>query len=303
MIYTRGAHRDETPPDDIEREWEQIRTVIQDTSDHILGRLTSGRKPDWISAHTLKLSDARREWKRKRRESKETAKHYNYLCRQVKKSAKVDKELYINDTCRAVEESRKQNKSREVYESIRKLTGKITNKTSVIKDRDGTMITDAEKVKTRWKQYFEELYNDPNPVDESFLNNLDCNSDDEPTPNIMIEEVFGAIKRLKTSKAPGIDNITAEEIKAATECKGLQVVYQLCQKIWNDEVFPTEWKKAVIVPVYKKKDKLDCNNYRGISLLCHSSKIVTAIIMERIKKRTEEILSEEQAASDHQGAQ
>jgi Reverse transcriptase (RNA-dependent DNA polymerase) len=165
----------------------------------------------------------------------------------------------------------------------------------VIKDRDGTMITDAEKVKTRWKQYFEELYNDPNPVDESFLENLDWNSDVEPTPNIMIEEVSRAIERLKTRKAPGIDNITAEEIKAATEGKGLQIIFQLCQRIWNEEVFPTEWKKAVIVPLYKKKDKLDCNNYRGISLLCHSSKIVTAIIMERIKKRTEEILSEEQA--------
>ena len=153
----------ELRPDDIDREWEQIRTVIQDTTDQILGRVTGGRKPDWISSQTLKLSDERREWKGKRRENKESAKHYNYLCRQVKKSAKADKELYINDTCRAIEESRKQNKSREVYESIRKLTGKTTNKTSVIKDRDGTMITDAEKVKTRWKQYFEELYNDPKP--------------------------------------------------------------------------------------------------------------------------------------------
>ena len=108
-------------------------------------------------------------------------------------------------------------------------------------------------------------------------------------------KVSRAIERLKTRKAPGIDNVTAEEIKAATEGKGLHIIYQLCQRIWNEEVFPTEWKKAVIVPVYKKKDKLDCNNYRGISLLCHSSKIVTAIIMERIRKRTEEILSEEQA--------
>jgi len=286
---------EDNPTNDIDKEWEQISRIMQETSDKIIGRMTGGKRPDWISMQTLKLSDERREWKVRRRESKQTAKHYNYLCRQVKKSAKADKECYIIDSCKAIEESRKQNKSREVYESIRKLTGKSTNKTSIIKDKDGTMITDAEKVKTRWKQYFEELYNDPNPVDKRILEEMNIDREEEPTPSIMIEEVIRAIDRLKIRKSPGIDNITAEEIKAATEGTGLQIIFQLCKRIWDEEEFPTEWKKAVIVPVYKKNDKLDCNNYRGISLLCHSSKIFTAILMERLKKRTEEILSEEQA--------
>ena len=53
--------------------------------------------------------------------------------------------------------------------------------------------------------------------------------------------------------------------------------------------------KAVIMPIFKKKDKLDCNNYRGISLLSHAGKILTHIIQQRIRHRTELILSEEQA--------
>ena len=40
---------------------------------------------------------------------------------------------------------------------------------------------------------------------------------------------------------------------------------------------------------------LDCNNYRGISLLCHCYKVFTAILMKRLTQRTDEILSEEQA--------
>jgi hypothetical protein len=286
---------EDSPTPGIDEEWEHISTIMRETADKTIGRMTGGKRPDWISLHTLELSDERREWKERRRESKEMAKHYNYLCRQVKKSAKTDKERYINELCKSIEESRKQNKSREVYEGIRKLTGKSANQTSIVKDKDGSMITDADKVKTRWKQYFEELYNDPNPVDERILVELENNRDEEPTPSIMIEEVTRAIERLKTGKAPGIDNITAEEIKAATEGNGMQVIFKLCKRIWDEEVFPKEWKRAIIVPVYKKKDKLDCNNYRGISLLCHSSKIMTTIIMERIKKRTEEILSEEQA--------
>ena len=65
--------------------------------------------------------------------------------------------------------------------------------------------------------------------------------------------------------------------------------------IWEREELPCEWKRAVIVPLHKKNDKLDCANYRGISLLCQSSKIFSSIILQRIKARTEEILSEAQA--------
>ena len=51
----------------------------------------------------------------------------------------------------------------------------------------------------------------------------------------------------------------------------------------------------MIVPIFKKKDNTDCDNYRGISLLCHSEKIFASVLMQRIKTRTEEILSEAQA--------
>jgi hypothetical protein len=37
--------------------------------------------------------------------------------------------------------------------------------------------------------------------------------------------------------------------------------------VWNKEEFPEEWKKSIIVPVYKKSDKTVYSNYRGISLL------------------------------------
>ena len=73
------------------------------------------------------------------------------------------------------------------------------------------------------------------------------------------------------------------------------MLHAFLQRVWTEEHVPTEWKRAVIVPLYKNKNQTDSNNYRGISLLCHSSKVYTSIILGRLRKRTDEILSEEQA--------
>ena len=86
----------------------------------------------------------------------------------------------------------------------------------------------------------------------------------------------------------------AEEIVAAGEV-GIDVMFELCSKIWNEEKIPDEWKHSVIVPIYKKKDKLVCDDYRGISLLSHAEKLMATIILHRIRAHTDEVLSEAQA--------
>jgi Reverse transcriptase (RNA-dependent DNA polymerase) len=102
-----------------------------------------------------------------------------------------------------------------------------------------------------------------------------------------------AISCLKRGKASEVDMVTAKEIIATGE-NGVDVMFALCSKIWTEERIPEEWKQSIIVPIYKKKDKLVCDNYRGISLLCHAEKLLATIVLQRIKSRTEEILSEAQ---------
>jgi hypothetical protein len=50
-----------------------------------------------------------------------------------------------------------------------------------------------------------------------------------------------------------------------------------------------------MIPLPKGGDPTQCSNYRTISLISHTSKIFLKIILERLKKRMEEVLAEEQA--------
>ena len=42
---------------------------------------------------------------------------------------------------------------------------------------------------------------------------------------------------------------------------------EILQEVWRTKQLPSEWKKLILVPVHKKKDRKVCDNYRGISLL------------------------------------
>ena len=46
---------------------------------------------------------------------------------------------------------------------------------------------------------------------------------------------------------------------------------------------PSEWKTAVIVPLFKKGDKTNCANYRCISLLNFACKILQAVLKNRLE--------------------
>ena len=274
--------------------WTVIKDSLHDTSEEILGVKRSQPQQPWISQDILMLSDKRSELKLEKMSNPSKKHEYNYLTREIKRKSKSCKEKWIKDICKGVEEAQQSNKTREVYAAINKLTRKSNHKMQSVKGKDGKILTEEEDVKNRWKENYQELYNTENPCSTDTLNTIPVSINCEEEPGILREEVERAIKQLREGKAPGYDSVTAEELKAAGE-PGIDIMHQLCIKIWESETFPEDWGRAVITPIYKKKDKLDCNNYRGISLLSHAGKVMTKILHLRIKERTETILSEAQA--------
>jgi sorting nexin-29 len=70
------------------------------------------------------------------------------------------------------------------------------------------------------------------------------------------------------------------------------VVPKLLILIWETEQIPSNWRTCIICPIFKKGDKLDCNNYRGITLLNVVNKVLSTLISEKLKIITERITGE-----------
>jgi hypothetical protein len=66
----------------------------------------------------------------------------------------------------------------------------------------------------------------------------------------------------------------------------------IINSIWNKEEFPDQWKGYQFVPVHGKRDKADCSNYHGISLVSISSKILPNIILWRLSPYIDEIIGD-----------
>jgi hypothetical protein len=112
-----------------------------------------------------------------------------------------------------------------------------------------------------------------------------------PEPSVSEAEV--ALGKLKRYKCPGIDQIPAELIQAGTETLRLEI-HMLIKLIWNKVELPHQWKESIVVPIHKQGDKTDYSNYRGISLLPTSYKILSNILLTRLTPYAEEIIEDHQ---------
>jgi hypothetical protein len=67
----------------------------------------------------------------------------------------------------------------------------------------------------------------------------------------------------------------------------LSTIQKLVNYVSNKEELPDQWKEPIILPIHKKGDKADCNNYHGISLLSTSYKILSDILLSRLSTYTD----------------
>jgi hypothetical protein len=156
----------------------------------------------------------------------------------------------------------------------------------MVKAENSDLLANSHSILNRWKNYFCQLLNVHGDND---VRQTKIHAAEPLVPEPSASEVEIAIEKLKRYKLPGIDQIVAELIQGVgnTLCSE---IHKLINCIWNKEELPEQWKESVVVPVYKKGGKTDCSNYRGISLLSTSYKILSNILLSRLNPYVDEII-------------
>ena len=154
-----------------------------------------------------------------------------------------------------------------------------------------------------WLDHFDRVFNEStkNTVSDSNVESNDGIQEEETFDDILDceiteQEVRNAIRHLKAGKSAGPDCILAEMLKVA-EPVIVPYLKNVFNVLFDKGMFPEEWSKAIIIPLHKKGDKNNPDNYRGISLLSILSKVFTHIINSRLTRWTESnsVLNDAQA--------
>ncbi|KAK3556038.1 hypothetical protein QTP70_001862 [Hemibagrus guttatus] len=178
-------------PDDCETTAE----VIRETGRKVLGVSSGRRKEDketWWWNEEVQDSIQRKRVKREVSKAKQKA--YDELYTRLD-TREGEKDLY------RLARQRDQD-------------GKDVQQVRVIKDRDGRVLTSEESVQRRWKEYFEELMNEENEREKRVEG---VNSVEQKVDKIRKDEVRKALKRMKSGKAVGPDDILVEVWKYLEE--------------------------------------------------------------------------------------
>lgn len=191
--------------------------------------------------------------------------------------------------------------SRKIHKYISSLGNQEFKRTPILTNTK-TLADDKKMAKTFTRHYTktEPLSKQSKQVEKEMIKKVKvcCKQEDIEIFNTDFKshELQQAIKELKVGKSPGYDNITAEFLKnlgpmAQTTC------LLLINQIWHTSI-PTEWRKAVIVPILKsKKPPNTITSYRPISLTSILAKTMERMINARLNwyLETQDILCKEQA--------
>ena len=169
-----------------------------------------------MSEETLQIAAKRREVKG-RGERK-----YIHLNEEFQRIARRDKKVFLCDQCKEIEEKNTIGKTRDIFKKIRDTKETFHAKMGLLKDRNGTDITETEDIKKRWQGYTEELYkrdlNDPSNHN-GVITHLE--------PDILECEVKWALGSITTNKASGGDGIPVELFQILKD-DAVKVLHSIC---------------------------------------------------------------------------
>ena len=163
-----------------------------------------------------------------------------------------------------------------------KSTTKLTRIPEVVSYGGKTASDSIEKAKM-FNEYFRRQFSEAS----NYSINIDFQNDRSFDIDFSESRIKSILSALNVNKAQGPDGINGAVLKHCSD----SLVYPLSKMfnlVYNVGCIPSEWKTSNVVPVHKKDDKSDIENYRPISLISLVMKVFERVLYEELLNRTED---------------
>ena len=164
----------------------------------------------------------------------------------------------------------------------------VTDQTEVCSIFNNFFVNVAKDIGTGGTQY-EDNFSD-HPSIKNIKENLPENLPQFSFRPVNPLEVSKIISNLNIKKATGVDNISAKILKSCAPSIS-HTVSSLINKTFETSNFPQSLNVGQVLPLHKKKDPLNKENYRPVSILNTTSKIYERAMYDQLAEYFEAVFN------------
>ena len=283
---------------DVNQAWKSFRSAFTGVLDSVAPlkeiRIKQNSEP-WMTQEILENIRERDSWLRKFKKDKTILDYYsNYsrLRNKVQRDIKKAKREYMKSK---IDENK--NDSKRLWETLKSLgyDNKSKSSANTVLDVDGIKIHDSKEVADHFNKFFTEVAEklvgklpEPSGAFDVDSDNFKSFYSHIPPDSFKLHEisedfVFKELSTLNVNKSTGLDGLPARFLRDAAEVIKGPITHIVNISI-RTEIFPSDMKIAKVKPLYKKKSRLELGNYRPVSILPITSKILEKAVFIQLNE-------------------
>ena len=286
-------------------EWQTVSKIIRATAEEVCGKREKQTNP-WMNQHEkeamelkAEIREALRERNRVIRQTRDrTSQEYAIAkARLTEKRANYKRELrqweenWWNQLAEECQQACQMGQIGRMYKILQRLQrrGQYNNSKTIMLFTEEEFKGHLEKIThERYENSPDQMLKTIEKVEELTVEEETLERNNELiVQNPSFEEIKNEIAKMKDA-APGEDEIRLRYIREAGD-EIRKSVYRKIQWLWENPAH--RWndgqKVGIIIPLHKKGDKKDMNNFRGVCLLPIMSRILARILATRLRNWAE----------------
>ena len=251
----------------------------------ILKRKAKNKQKPWLTQGTLHSIKIKRKWLKKFLKTKNSTHYKTYKLYRDKLSSLIRASKRNHYQHYFIQHNQN---SKKTWNGINELLGKNrkTMKDNISLCINNEITSDQKQAADTLNKYFVGIGENLSANLSNVTHTIDYYWDNPNKENFYInpstsEEVLELINELDANKSMDIYNISPKMMHDAKYFLS-DALCSLFNKSVIDHCFPDNLKYAKVLPIHKGKSKLECGNYRPISLLPLFSKILERLMYNRL---------------------